>query len=292
MSLLELFCQVDDFCRQFVPEWRQLQLTSGAIQRQRSTQLSLSEIMTILIWFHCSHYRTFKAYYTDEVQRHLRAEFPALVSYSRFVELTPTALVPLLAYLRTCLGACTGVSFLDATALAVCDNHRIAQHHVFRGVAQRGKTSTGWFFGFKLHLLVNDRGELLNFALSPGNTDDRRPVPTLVKQLFGKIFADKGYVSQPLFRQLLDTFGLQLITKLKAHMKNRLLPLADKLLLRKRAIIETVLDQLKNISQIEHTRHRSVNNFVVNVLCGLIAYCHQPKKPSLHLDALPSLMPA
>jgi hypothetical protein len=133
---------------------------------------------------------------------------------------------------------------------------------------------------------------LLNFALSPGNTADRQLVPTLVKQLFGKIFADKGYVSQPLFHQLLDTFGPQLITELKSNMKNRLLPIADKLLLRKRAIIETVLDQLKNISQIEHTRHRRVNNFVVNVLCGLIAYYHQPKKPSLHLDALPSLMPA
>jgi hypothetical protein len=141
-------------------------------------------------------------------------------------------------------------------------------------------------------VLVNDRGELVNFALSPGNTDDRRPVPTLVQHLFGKIFADKGYISQPLFHQLWETFGLQLITKLKTNMKNRLLPWADKILLRKRAIIETVFDQLKNISQIEHTRHRSVNNFVVNLLCGLIAYCHQPKKPSLHLDALPRLMSA
>jgi len=103
MSLLELFCHVDDFCRQFVPEWLQLQLTSGAIQRPRSTPLSVSEIMTILIWFHCSHYRTFKAYYIEDVQRHLRAEFPTLVSYSRFVELTPTTRRPLLAYLRTCL---------------------------------------------------------------------------------------------------------------------------------------------------------------------------------------------
>ena len=277
----------------FVPEWQQLQLTSGTIQRQAVQQLSLSEIMTILIWFHCSHYRTFKTYYHDQVQRHLRAEFPTLVSYSRFVELTPTALLPLLAYLRTCLGPVHRrvVSWMPPRWRSVI-THRIAQHKVFAGLAQRGKTSTGWFFGFKLHLLVNDRGELLNFALSPGNTDDRRPVPTLVKHLFGKIFADKGYVSQPLFQQLLETFGLQLITKLKSNMKNRLLPLADKLLLRKRAIIETVLDQLKNISQIEHTRHRSVNNFVVNLVCGLIAYCHQPKKPSLHLDALPRLMPA
>jgi hypothetical protein len=292
MSLLELFCHVDDFCRTFIPEWRQLQLASGTIRRCRARSLSLSEIMTILIWFHCSGYRNFKTYYREHVHGHLRAEFPTLVSYSRFVEFIPSAVLPLLAYLRTCLGTCTGISFLDATALAVCDTHRIAQHKVFAGLAQRGKTSTGWFFGFKLHVLFNDRGELLNFALSPGNIDDRRPVPTLVKHLFGKIFADKGYVSQPLFQQLLETFSLQLITKLKAKMKNRLLPLADKLLLRKRAIIETILDQLKNISQIEHTRHRSPNNFVVNLLCGLIAYCHQPKKPSLHLDALPRLMPA
>lgn len=292
MSLLELFCHVDDFCRIFVPQWQQVQLASGTLRRNRARSLSLSEIMTILIWFHCSGYRNFKTYYQEHVQQHLQAEFPALVSYSRFVEFTPSALLPLLAYLRTCLGSCTGVSFLDATALAVCDPHRISQHKVFAGWAQRGKTSTGWFFGFKLHLLVNDRGELLNFALSPGNTDDRRPVPTLVKRLFGKLFADKGYISQPLFQQLWETFGLQLITKLRANMKNRLVPLADKLLLRKRAIIETVFDQLKNISQIEHTRHRSVNNFVVNLVCGLIAYCHQPKKPSLHLDALPRLMAA
>jgi len=292
MSLLELFCHVDDFCRTFVPQWQQMQLTSGTMRRNRMRSLSLSEIMTILIWFHCSGYRNFKTYYQDHVQEHLHAEFPALVSYTRFVEFTPSALLPLLAYLRTCLGSCTGVSFLDATALAVCDPHRISQHQVFAGLAQRGKTSTGWFFGFKLHVLVNDRGELLNFALSPGNTDDRRPVPTLVHQLFGKIFADKGYISHSLFQQLWDTLGLQLITKLKTNMKNRLLPLADKLLLRKRAIIETVFDQLKNISQIEHTRHRSVNNFVVNLLGGLIAYCQQPKKPSLHLDTLPRLRAA
>jgi dTDP-4-amino-4,6-dideoxygalactose transaminase len=117
-------------------------------------------------------------------------------------------------------------------------------------------------------------------------------VVRLVKHLFGKIFADKGYLSQALFQQLWDTLGLQLITKLRANMKNRLMPYADKLLLRKRAIAESIIDQLKNISQIEHTRHRSVTNFLVNLLCGLIAYCHQPKKPSLHLEALPRLAAA
>ena len=290
MSLLELFYHVDNFCQALEPAWRREQLTSGLPQRQRKRQLCLSEIMTIVIFFHQSHYRNFKAYYQQEVQAHLRSEFPGLVSYSRFVEFMPSALLPLCAYLRhACLGTCTGISFLDSTALAVCDNHRIRRHRVFAGLAQRGKTSMGWFFGFKLHVIFNDRGELLTFALTPGNVDDRRPVPRLVRELFGKIFADKGYISQPLFQQLLDTFGLQLITRLKSNMKNRLIPWADHVLLRKRAIVETIIDQLKNISQIEHSRHRSVTNFLVNLLSGLIAYCHQPKKPSLHLDALPSL---
>jgi transposase len=290
MSLLELFCHVDNFCLALEPVWRREQLASGAIQRQRRRQLCLSEIMTILIYFHQSHYRNFKAYYHEHVLAHLRSEFPGLVSYSRFLEFMPSALLPLCAYLRyACFGTCTGISFLDSTPLAVCDNHRISRHRVFAHLAHRGKTSTGWFFGFKLHVLFNDRGELLNFALTPGNVDDRRPVPRLVQRLFGKIFADKGYLSQALFQQLLDTFGLQLITRLKSNMKNRLMPWADKVLLRKRAIAETIIDQLKNISQIEHTRHRSVVNFLINLLGGLIAYCHQPKKPSLHLDALPQL---
>jgi DDE family transposase len=293
MSLLELFYDVDNFCQTLEPTWRREQLASGLVQRQRQRQLCLSEIMTLVIYFHQSHYRNFKAYYQQEVLAHLWPDFPGLVSYSRFVEYMPSVLIPLCAYLRyACLGACTGISFLDSTSLAVCDNHRIHQHRVFANVAHRGKTSTGWFFGFKLHLLFNDRGELLNFALTPGNVDDRRPVPHLVQRLFGKIFADKGYLSQALFQELLETFGLQLITKLKSNMKNRLMSWADKMLLRKRAIAETIIDQLKNISQIEHSRHRSVVNFLINLLSGLIAYCHQTKKPSLHLDAAPRLSAA
>ncbi len=291
MSLLELFCPVDDFCQTFLPQWQRTQLASGLRQRQRrrARGLSLSEIMTLLIHFHQSHYRDFKAFYTEHVLVHLRAEFPGLVSYSRFVEFMPETLIPLCAYLRQCGGTCTGISFLDSTTLAVCHNRRIHQHKVFAGLAARGKSSVGWFFGFKLHLVFNDRGELLNIALTPGNVDDRKPVPKLVRRLFGKLFADKGYISRPLFEQLLTTFGIQLSTKLKRTMRNQLMPLADKRLLRKRAIVETIIDQLKNISQIEHTRHRSPFNFLVNMLCGLIAYCHQPKKPSLHLDARPLL---
>jgi hypothetical protein len=289
-SLVELFCHVDDFCKGFQPVWHQQMLSSGARQRQRDRRLSLSEIMTILIHFHQSHYRHFKAYYSEYVLPRLHGAFPGLVSYQRFVEFIPSTVIPLCVYLhKRCLGRCTGISFVDSTALRVCHNRRIAQHKVFAGLAERGKTSTGWFFGFKVHLLFSDRGDLLSMALTPGNVDDRKPLPRLVRRLFGKLFGDKGYISQPLFEQLLQTFGIQLITKLKKNMKNRLMPLADKLLLRKRAIAETIIDQLKNISQIEHSRHRSPMNFLANLFCGLIAYCHQPKKPSLGLGALPCL---
>jgi hypothetical protein len=290
-SLTELFCHVDDFCQIFVPVWQEQQLTNGEIQRQRMRSLSISEIMTILIHFHQSHYRDFKAYYTGYVQERLRAEFPGLVSYTRFVEFMPSVLLPLCVYLRQfCLGTCTGISFIDSTSLAVCKNQRIHAHKVFSGLAERGKTSTGWFFGFKLHLIINDRGELLNLMLTPGNVDDRKPVPAMAQELFGKLFADKGYISKKLCEELLRTFNVKLITGIRSNMQNKLMPLMDKLLLRKRAIIETIIDQLKNISQIEHSRHRSPINFLVNLLCGLIAYCHQPKKPSLGFGTLPALI--
>ena len=292
-SLLELFVHVDDFCQAFLPTMKQHLLSSGAIKRHRERSLAVSEVMTILIHFHQSHYRNFKAYYCEHVLPHLRSEFPGLVSYTRFVDFIPSALIPLCAYFRqSCLGDCTGVSFIDSTSLDVCLNQRIASHKVFAGLAGRGKTSTGWFFGFKLHLVINDRGELLNVRLTPGNVDDRKPVPKLVRKLFGKVFGDKGYISQPLYELLRQTFGIQLVTKLRSNAKNHLpMSLMDRILLRKRAIIECVIDQLKNISQIEHSRHRSVTSFLVNILCGLIAYTRQPKKPSLGREAL-SCLPA
>jgi len=282
MSLLELFVDVDDFCQIFLPLWQKRLLGDGSKKRLRDGQLSLSEIMTIIIYFHQSHYRNFKHYYLEHVCQQLRSEFPNLVTYERFVALMPMALGPLSAYLKSLYGKCSGISFIDSTTLAVCDNHRIHNNKVFEGVAVRGKGSMGWFYGLKLHLVVNDRGEILSCQLTAGNVDDRKPVLKLCKNLFGKLIADRGYISQTLLEQLLETFGVQLITRIKSNMKNRLMPLMDKLLLRKRAIIESVVDQLKNVSQIEHTRHRSPINCFINILAGLIAYCHQPKKPDLN----------
>jgi hypothetical protein len=282
MDILPLFCDIDDFCRFFEPLWKQRLLTSGNRRRDRAGYLCLSEVMTIIVMFHSSSYRNFKAYYTEHVLKNYSGAFPRLTGYQRFVELMPAALVPLCGYLQTRKGTCSGISFIDSTSLKVCHNRRIHSHKVFAGCARRGKTSVDWFYGFKLHLVINDRGELLSLRLTPGNVDDRRPVPELVKELFGKLFGDKGYISQPLFETLYDD-GVRLVTKLKTNMKNRLTSMFDKIMLRKRAIIESVVDQLKNISQIEHSRHRSVANCFVNLLAGLVAYTFREKKPSLNI---------
>ncbi len=288
LQLMTMFCDIDEFCKPFAPIFHQHLLQPGQGTRLRQPALALSEIMTIIVSFHWSHYRTFKHYYTDYVDPHLRPYFPMLVSSTRFVELMPHALVPLCCYLYTRKGRCTGIAFIDSTPLVVCHNRRIASHKVFAGWAARGKTSMGWFYGFKLHLIVNDEGELLAFGLTPGNVDDRQPVPALTKQLFGQLFGDRGYISQAL-HDILFAQGLELLTKIRKNMKNRLMRLWDKLLLRKRALIESINDQLKNISQIEHTRHRSVTGFMVNLVAGLVAYTYQPKKPSLGLRRDPRL---
>lgn len=283
MNILPLFFEIDEFCRLFEPLWNRHLMAVNGKRRNRARSLALSEVMTILILFHQSGYRNLKQFYLEFVCRYLRAEFPGLVSYNRFVEFERDALVPLSAYLQTRRGRCSGISFIDSTKLAVCENLRIPQHRQFLGIAARGKTTMGWFYGFKLHLVVSDSGELLAWQVTPGNIDDRRPVPKLAQRLFGKLFGDRGYLSEPL-RLLLREQNLELVTKLKKNMKNQFLNLLDKLLLRKRAIIETVFDQLKNISQIEHTRHRSFWNFLVNLAAGLIAYSLREKKPSLNYN--------
>ncbi len=282
MDILPVFCDIDDFCLLFEPTWRHRQLPAAPRQRHRAASLSLSEVMTIIVLFHASGYRNFKTFYLDYVCQHLAWAFPKLPSYNRFVELMPSALVPLCCYLQTRRGTCSGISFVDSTTIAVCHNRRIHSHKVFRDLARRGKNSVDWFFGFKLHLVINDCGELLAMRLTPGNTDDRTPVPNLARALFGKLFGDKGYISQKLFDTLFAE-DLQLVTKLKTNMKNKLMPLFDKIMTRKRAIIESVNDQLKNISQIEHTRHRSTTNFFVNLMAGLVAYTFREKKPSLNI---------
>lgn len=288
MKLVTLFYLIDEFCKEYEPRWQQSLLDNGLKQRRTMGRLSLSEILTIAVYFHLSGYRMFKWYYQQEVlgSGFVASCFPEAVSYTRFLELMSGNLVPFghcLLWLCS-LSTKTGIQFIDSTSIVVCSNLRINRHKVFKDSAARGRTSEGWFFGFKLHIVVNDRGELLALRITPGNVSDanKAVVSGLTNGLKGKLFGDKGYLSKEVFEQLWQQ-GLQLVTNIRRNMKQRLLPLWDKLMLRKRFIIETVNDHLKNNEQIEHSRHRSFANFSVNLLAGLIAYQLQPKKPQIRV---------
>ncbi len=282
MEQIAIFCDIDDFCKVY-EEYCTHSLLMDKNEVIPRTKMELSEIMTILIMYHLSGYRTFKWYYKNHVMKYQKQDFPTLVSYNRFVEIMKFALVPLILYtIKARFGKCSGISFVDSTPLKVCDNHRIYNHRVFSEYAKMGKSSMGWFYGFKLHLIINDKGEILSFCLTSGNVDDRNEavMDSLTKEIFGKLFADRGYISQNLFEKLLQR-DITLVNRAKKNMKNKLMDLHDRLMLRKRTVIESVNDFLKNICDIEHSRHRSITNFLVNLVSALAAYSFLPKKPSV-----------
>lgn len=287
-KVTEIFCIADDFCKEFDKEAAKTGLESSkeARRRNRSWRMSRSEIMTILICFHFGSFRNFKHYYLFYVKEHLADLFPGQLSYNRFVELESRLSVEMMLFLQVCcFGRCTGISFVDSTCIPVCHNKRIRRNKVFRDHAVVGKSTMGWYFGFKLHLIVNERGEVLNFMLTKANVDDRdeNVFNRLSDNVFGKLFADKGYISQGLFDRLFND-GVQLVTGLRCNMKNRLIPLYDKILQRKRSVIETINDELKNVAQLVHSRHRSVFNFAKNALSAIAAYSFFDKKPSVNID--------
>ena len=278
--LTRIFVEVDDFCKSIEKELRAHRIEDGKVHRNRASGLSESELISIVIAFHQSGFRTLKHFYLHLCQ-HAKDLLPGLVSYSRFISLMSTITFSLCLYVMKCrMGTCTGISYVDSTKIAVCGTKRVSRNRVFKDLAEIGKSSMGWFFGFKLHLVVNDQGEILAFTITPGNVDDRKPLPALTKQLVGKLFGDKGYISSKLGEELLAR-GLHLITTTKKNMKNKLMNLRDKIFLRKRSLIETINDQLKNICQIEHTRHRSHTHFLINLVAGIAAYTFQERKPSI-----------
>ena len=288
MNLTQIFCDADDFCQKFIPEWKKTRLEGEEkITRARARSICESEIITLVVYYHISGYRTFKWFYQRHVQKYYLADFPGLPSYNRFIEVMADVLVPIAAFMQSRCGKGNGIAFIDSTPLCVCKNIRISRHKTFKEVAGRGKSSTGWFYGFKLHLIVDDCGEILSFSITRGNVDDRVPVLKMIKNFIGKLFGDKGYISKKL-TELLGINDVELITKLKKNMKPKMIKLFDRILLRKRSIN----DQLKNISQIEHSRHRSLTNCMINTVAGLLAYSYQEKRPSLNIrvnDLLPLL---
>jgi hypothetical protein len=281
--LIAIFCFIDDFCKLFEAAVRNKTIPALGCRR-RAARISLSEMLTILVCYHLSPTREFKYCYQYFIHGRYRGYFNSL-SYNRFVALMPRTLLPLTLLLQLLRGKKTGTYFIDSTKIAVCNNKRINRNRVFAGLAARGKSSYGWFFGFKLHIIINDKGELIAFKITRGNADDRSAVPILTRSLRGSIYADKGYISQNLFLQLFNQ-GLKLVTGITKNMKNRLMLMMDKILLRKRSAIETVFSILKSRMNLEHTRHRSPTNFLINVLSCLAAYCFRSKKPYVRVRSL------
>jgi hypothetical protein len=290
-KITEIFVKVDDFCKEFKNELDRLDqpaLPSDKKTRNRSTSLCESEVITILISFHSGQFKNFKSFYNAYCQAHLKEDFPGLVSYNRFIELSHRHALLFMLFIRyACKAECTGINFIDSTILRVCHNKRIKRNMVFRDVAAVGKSTMGWFFGFKLHLIINDKGEILSFYLTKGNVDDRdvRTITEMTKEIFGKLFGDKGYISKAL-SDILFGNGIQLITQVRKNMKHQALSNEERILLRKRSVIETVNDELKNLCQIEHTRHRSINGFLLNIMGAIAAYSFFPKKPSIKHQVL------
>lgn len=286
-KVIEIYSLADDFMQLFSAEMRKHTLSNKKPTcAGRKPIMRDAEIITILVLFHLKGYRCLKHFYTEYVAKHMCDLFSNLLSYNRFVELQKSIMLPLAIFVKeVLLGKCTGITFVDSTPLKVCRPQRIHCHKVFKGIATRGHCSMGWFFGFKLHIICNDRGEILNFVFTPANVDDREPLnyEHFLKEVYGKLVGDKGYISSKLFERLFVD-GIQMITKVKKNMKNAFISYSDKILLRKRAIIESVNDELKNICQIEHSRHRRFENFITNLLAGIAAYSFLPKKPSINFE--------
>jgi hypothetical protein len=293
-KIIEIFCNLDDFMKEFetVLTKNSISDSSQPKKRNRKSKMSKSEVMTIMIIFHLKSYRNLKHFYLYYVCKHMDDFFPDQVSYNRFVELQKKVIQPLAVYLKLRgLGKCSGISFIDSTALKVSHYKREKQHKVFKGIAEKSYGTLGWFYGFKLHLVCNDKGQIIDFLITKANVDDRYPLKNqnFHDKIFGKIYGDKGYLGKDLFDKLFVD-GIHLVTKLRKNMKKKALEFMDKVYLRKRAIIESVNDVLKNTCQIEHSRHRSFDNFLGNLIAGLTAYSFLDSKPSIKIQRfLPNL---
>jgi hypothetical protein len=288
LKLIQLFCEIDDFTRIYEQKLAPYLLPASHNHKYgfNKPAISLSEMMTIEITYHLSGQKCFEYFYVHAVLNgSLKSYFPAAPSYNRFVELKPRMLIALICYLHCLrLGKLMGLYYADSTALKVCHNRRIHSHKVFSGSAKRGQCSVGWFYGFKLFVVVNGLGEIVQAFVSAGNVSDSATstLTKLFKGLRGLAFADKGFVNQKAFNILFEQ-GLKLITSIRSNMKNKLVILREKMLLKKRGMIESVTDILKSVCNIEHSRHRSPLNMLVNTYAALCAYSTLERKPSVFI---------
>jgi hypothetical protein len=286
--LVETFCEVDDFCQAFVPQWEAYLIGTGAAPRGPEPGLFVSEIITILLMLHGSRCKYLKSFYQGVMGHMLRQYFPHMPCYERFVTIPKSVFMPLLFFLLSRLGHRTGIYYIDSTALPVCHNRRISRHRTFAGLAARGKTSMGWFFGFKLHLVFNQLNQIVALKITAGNVADIKAVPSLTQHLTGKLFGDKGYIGQQLAQQLLRR-GLALFTRVRKNMKALPLSMTDKMLLNARNMAATIIGHIKAFSSLNLPKLRAPINAFLHLLAALTAYQLNPIKPDVFFFPLHSL---
>ena len=274
-QLLTLFCELDDFCQE-LRKAENAHLIEGTSTKKRGPEkaLSTSEIMTILVMFHEVRYRDFKTFYSYVV-KYWSSYFTHLPSYSCFINRIKEVMLPLTLFAQLRSGKRTGIYYIDSSCLPVCHLKRSKRHRTFNQIAQYGKTSVGWFFGLKLHLVINDKGQLMAFKITQGNRHDGKAGESLLKNLNGLAFGDKGYIGKEVLKRLLEQ-GLKLITRQRKNMKKVPISHYEKQLLNQRGLVETVFNHLKFHYQIWHTRHRSVMNALTHLVAGLVAYTIEP----------------
>lgn len=283
-KLTEIFIECDDFnkgIKEFL-DAQSLPDPNGTV-RKRARKMNDSEMMTIIIYYHFSGFKCFKWYYNYVIKKLFKSYFPETFSYSRFILLMSEMNIYLMFFMTACrLSVPTAGNYIDSKKLVVSHNRRIKNHKVHKGIAKRGKSSTGWFFGFKLHLIINHLGEIVLFQLSPGNIADNnhKLLESIADKLECFLFGDKGYLSK--IAASLKQRGLHLITKLRKNMKNKqMLSPEQKYYMKHRGLIETVFDVMKHMLDIEHSRNRSTKNYFANVLAAIIAYTFLDKIPSI-----------
>ncbi|MDQ5921758.1 MAG: hypothetical protein QG673_1817 [Pseudomonadota bacterium] len=282
-DLTELYVEIDDFCRKIVASLNMHLIGTGKTIQIDTVGLNLSEILTILVYYHFSRFDCLKHYYLIKMCCNYKKDFPGLPSYNRFVERIKDVAWLAALYLQYRQVKFNGAGYIDSTPLRVCNNKRTNSHKVFKFVATLGKSSMGWFYGFKLHIICDFMGNIIKCRITHGAENDLKAGKIMMKDLVGKIFADKGYIGKKEFFQLLNK-GLILVTGIRKNMKNRLLEIWDKILLKKRSLIESVYNIMKNILHLEHSRHRSVINAGVYYITTIIAYTWKPNKPQIKFN--------
>ena len=281
-KLIEIYCFVDE-CVQFLNAYFQDHFPEH--KHVYKSGLSMSEMVTIQVLYHLSGYKCFECFYKSLEYNYLGLYFPKLPNIKSFYERQKKTSVYLIGVLlmKSSLSQKNGIFFIDSTKIEVCKPLRMSRNKTFRHYAKKSKTSTGWFFCFKLHLVINELGEIVRYKITTGDVADNNHelLKELLSGLHGKCFGDRGYISA-LFSMFYEN-GLRLVTDLRANMKGQLIDVNEGKLLKKRGLIEAVNDILKSVCTLEHSRHRCVEHALQSMHAAVIAYCFLEKKPELIL---------